>query len=59
MHCNISQDSAGMVTSDHNNFFAHRGMGQVSIFSDNKLLNELKGKSALVTIDMEQQVNLL
>ncbi len=39
------QDSAGMVTSDHNNFFAHRGMGQVSeVFSDNKLLNELKGK---------------
>ena len=29
------QDSAGIVTSDKNNFFAHRGMGQVSeVFSD-------------------------
>ena len=29
------QDSAGMVTSDHKNFFAHRGMGQVSeVFSE-------------------------
>ena len=42
------QDSAGMVTSDHNNFFAHRGMGQVSeAFSNHKILNELKGKMCI------------
>ncbi|MBS91548.1 MAG: amidophosphoribosyltransferase [Rickettsiales bacterium] len=42
------QDSAGMVTSDHNNFFAHRGMGHVSeVFSNDKLFNELKGKMCI------------
>ena len=38
------QDSAGIVTSDKNNFYAHRGMGHVSeVFQNNKTLNELKG----------------
>ena len=31
------QDSTGVVTTDNINFFAHRGMGQVSeVFSDKK-----------------------
>ena len=38
------QDSTGIVTSDKSNFFAHRGMGQVSeVFSNSELLNTLKG----------------
>ena len=42
------QDSAGIVTSDKSNFFAHRGMGQVSdVFSDVNLFNTLKGEIAI------------
>ena len=38
------QDSTGVVTSDKVNFFAHRGMGQVSeVFSDKKVFSHLKG----------------
>ena len=37
------QDSTGVVTTDNINFFAHRGMGQVSeVFSDKKVLSHLK-----------------
>ena len=42
------QDSAGIVTSDKINFFAHRGMGQVSeVFSNSKLLETLKGSISI------------
>ena len=42
------QDSAGIVTSDKNNFFAHRGMGQVSeVFSDVSLFHTLKGEISI------------
>ena len=42
------QDSTGIVTSDKINFFAHRGMGQVSeVFSNSKLLETLKGSISI------------
>ena len=42
------QDSTGIVTSDKNNFYAHRGMGQVSeVFSSPELLNTLKGAMSI------------
>ena len=42
------QDSTGIVTSDKNNFYAHRGMGQVSeVFSNKELLNTLKGSMSI------------
>ncbi len=42
------QDSTGIVTTDKVNFFAHRGMGQVSeIFSDKKIFEHLKGNISL------------
>ena len=38
------QDATGIVTYEKNNFFAHRGIGQVSeVFSDPKILAKLKG----------------
>tara|TARA_B100000287_G_scaffold432583_1_gene492251 strand:- start:4303 stop:5760 length:1458 start_codon:yes stop_codon:yes gene_type:complete len=42
------QDSTGIVTSDTKNFFAYRGMGQVSeVFSEAGLINKLKGEISL------------
>ena len=42
------QDSTGIVTSDKSNFFAHRGMGQVSeVFANSALLNTLKGTMSI------------
>ena len=42
------QDSSGVVTSDTKNFFAHRGMGQVSeIFSQSDIINKLKGEISI------------
>ena len=42
------QDSTGIVTSDKSNFFAHRGMGQVSeVFANSTLLNTLKGTMSI------------
>ena len=42
------QDSTGIVTSDAKNFFAHRGMGQVSeVFSESNVINELKGEISI------------
>ena len=42
------QDSTGIVTSDNVNFFAHRGMGQVSdVFSDKKIFDHLKGNISI------------
>ncbi len=42
------QDSTGIVTSDNINFFAHRGMGQVSeVFSDKKIFDHLKGNISI------------
>ena len=42
------QDSTGIVTSDNKNFFAHRGMGQVSeVFANTSILKELRGKISI------------
>ena len=42
------QDSTGIVTSDIKNFFAYRGMGQVSeVFSDSNIINKLKGEISI------------
>ncbi len=42
------QDSTGIVTSDMKNFFAYRGMGQVSeVFSDSNIINKLKGEISI------------
>ena len=42
------QDSTGIVTSDKSNFFAHRGMGQVSeVFSNVDLIKTLRGKISI------------
>ena len=42
------QDSTGVVTTDNINFFAHRGMGQVSeVFSDKKVFSHLKGELSI------------
>ena len=42
------QDSTGIVTTDKSNFFAHRGMGQVSeVFSNPSLLDTLKGTMSI------------
>ena len=42
------QDSTGIVTSDIKNFFAHRGMGQVSdVFSESNVINKLKGEISI------------
>ena len=42
------QDSTGIVTTDNINFFAHRGMGQVSeVFSDKKVFSHLKGELSI------------
>ena len=53
------QDSTGIVTSDKNNFYAHRGMGQfLKFFQTKELLNTLKGSMSMDIIDMVQQENL-
>ena len=42
------QDSTGIVTSDAKNFFAHRGMGQVSeVFTESNVINKLKGEISI------------
>ena len=42
------QDSAGIVTSHKNKFFAHRGMGQVSdVFSNKEIISKLIGKTSI------------
>ena len=42
------QDSTGIVTSDIKNFFAHRGMGQVSeVFSESNVIKKLKGEMSI------------
>ncbi len=42
------QDSTGIVTTDNINFFAHRGMGQVSeVFSDKNVFSHLKGELSI------------
>ena len=42
------QDSTGIVSYKNNNFFAHRGIGQVGdVFQDPNILNELKGSAAI------------
>ncbi len=42
------QDSTGIVTSNGEKFFAHRGIGQVSeVFSDKKIFGHLKGKLSI------------
>ena len=42
------QDSTGIVTSDIKNFFAHRGMGQVSdVFSDKEIIPKLIGRLSI------------
>jgi len=42
------QDSTGIVTYENNNFFAHRGIGQVSkVFSDSNILKNLKGSFSI------------
>ncbi len=42
------QDSSGIVTYSENNFFGHRGLGQVSeVFNDSTILSKLKGKNSI------------
>ena len=42
------QDSAGIVSYEKNNFFAHRGIGQVSeVFSNPNILKSLKGSFSI------------
>ena len=42
------QDATGIVTYKNNNFFAHRGIGQVSeVFSDPKIIEKLKGDHSI------------
>ena len=42
------QDSSGIVTYSQNNFFGHRGLGQVSeVFNDSAILSKLKGKNSI------------
>ena len=42
------QDATGIVTYENNNFFAHRGIGQVSeVFSDPKIIEKLKGDHSI------------
>ncbi len=42
------QDSAGIVTSNKEKFFAHRGMGQVSdVFSNKEIISKLIGKISI------------
>ena len=42
------QDATGIVTYENNNFFAHRGLGQVSeVFSDPKIIEKLKGDHSI------------
>ncbi len=42
------QDSSGIVTYFQNNFFGHRGLGQVSeVFNDSAILSKLKGKNSI------------
>tara|TARA_B100000900_G_scaffold376002_1_gene358478 strand:- start:515 stop:1972 length:1458 start_codon:yes stop_codon:yes gene_type:complete len=42
------QDSAGIVTSNNDKFFAHRGMGQVSeVFSKKEIVSSLIGKMSI------------
>ncbi|MBF91497.1 MAG: amidophosphoribosyltransferase [Rickettsiales bacterium] len=42
------QDSAGIVSYEKSNFFAHRGIGQVSeVFSDANILRSLKGNFSI------------
>ncbi len=42
------QDAAGIVTYEKNNFFAHRGIGQVSeVFSNPNILKSLKGNFSI------------
>ena len=42
------QDSTGIVTFAKNQFFGHRGIGQVSeVFNDPNLLKKLKGESCI------------
>ena len=42
------QDSTGIVTSDAKNFFAHRGMGQVSeVFTESNVIKKLKGEISI------------
>ena len=42
------QDSSGIVSYSENNFFGHRGLGQVSeVFNDSNVFEKLKGKNAI------------
>ena len=42
------QDSAGIVTSNNQKFFAHRGMGQVSdVFSNKEIIPKLIGRLSI------------
>ncbi len=42
------QDSAGIVTSNKEKFFAHRGMGQVSdVFSNKEIISKLEGSISI------------
>ena len=42
------QDAAGIVSYEKNNFFAHRGIGQVSeVFSNPNILKSLKGSFSI------------
>ena len=42
------QDATGIVTYEKNNFYAHRGIGQVSeVFSNNKIFESLKGNYSI------------